>query len=141
MADDGVTCLPGNECSTNPCAAISCLVGNTCDPVRGECVPNADCYHDIYISGEGVITSPGYPASYPPDQRCLWVLHAESRMIVTVISVDLESSADCVNDVIAVSASLLGASRRVISVDLEPSAGCVNDVIAVCARRLPRLTL
>ena len=105
MADDGVTCVPGIECATNPCAAISCLVGNTCDPVRGECVPNADCYHEIYITGDGVITSPGYPASYPPDQRCLWVLRAESRMIVTVISVDLEASADCVNDVIAVCAS------------------------------------
>ena len=41
LADDGVTCVPGTECPTNPCAAISCLVGFVCDPVIGECVnPN-----------------------------------------------------------------------------------------------------
>ena len=38
--DDNGMCVPGTECPTNPCAAISCLVGFVCDPVRGQCVPD-----------------------------------------------------------------------------------------------------
>ncbi|MEQ2170556.1 Neuropilin-1a [Goodea atripinnis] len=34
------------------------------------------CGGNIRISSPSYLTSPGYPISYPPTQRCVWVISA-----------------------------------------------------------------
>ncbi|CAL1597538.1 unnamed protein product [Knipowitschia caucasica] len=44
--------------------------------LAAEAVKNDKCGGNIRISSASYLTSPDYPRSYPPSQRCTWVITA-----------------------------------------------------------------
>jgi len=54
------------------------------------------------IDGEtdGIVTSPGFPVSYPSNVHCTTIIHApaDNHILITVTFLELEGSTNCTYD-------------------------------------------
>ncbi len=72
---------------------INYFTGSGCD---GQ-TKTIDLY---YATQDGPIYSPGYPYNYGNDEKCQWLIHAQSfeRVLIYFTAFDLEYSTHCSND-------------------------------------------
>lgn len=64
-----------------------------------------ECVHNITVGLQGGnITSPGYPNQYESNMDCRWLLQApdDTKIVLTIVSLELESAKDCELDYLQV---------------------------------------
>ncbi|XP_071805393.1 mannan-binding lectin serine protease 1-like [Asterias amurensis] len=100
VAEDINECMDGTDECEHFCHNgigsfyCSCQFGYTLDQDQKTCTVH--CSGNVIESPSGVITSPGYPYSYPRQSECDWLIRAEAGYVISLTfeDFDVESHSD-----------------------------------------------